>query len=62
VAARRQFHCPIDLQRTGEEASLNPPDLLPPKVADIAAVSFLAGEESGFSSGQVIYVAGGPRA
>ena len=31
--------------------------------ADIAAaVSFLAGEESGFISGQVIYVAGGPRA
>jgi 3-oxoacyl-[acyl-carrier protein] reductase len=30
---------------------------------DIAAtVSFLAGEESGFISGQVIYVAGGPRA
>jgi 3-oxoacyl-[acyl-carrier protein] reductase len=30
---------------------------------DIAAVaSFLAGEESGFVSGQVIYVAGGPRA
>jgi 3-oxoacyl-[acyl-carrier protein] reductase len=30
--------------------------------ADIAAlVSFLAGEESGFISGQVIYVAGGPR-
>jgi 3-oxoacyl-[acyl-carrier protein] reductase len=29
---------------------------------DIAAlVSFLAGEESGFISGQVIYVAGGPR-
>jgi NAD(P)-dependent dehydrogenase (short-subunit alcohol dehydrogenase family) len=27
-----------------------------------AAVSFLAGEESGFVSGQVIYVAGGPRA
>jgi 3-oxoacyl-[acyl-carrier protein] reductase len=27
-----------------------------------AAVSFLAGEESGFISGQVIYVAGGPRA
>jgi 3-oxoacyl-[acyl-carrier protein] reductase len=31
--------------------------------ADVAAVaSFLAGEESGFVSGQVIYVAGGPRA
>jgi 3-oxoacyl-[acyl-carrier protein] reductase len=30
--------------------------------ADIAAlVSFLAGEESGFISGQVIYVAGGPK-
>jgi 3-oxoacyl-[acyl-carrier protein] reductase len=30
--------------------------------ADIAAlVSFLAGDESGFISGQVIYVAGGPR-
>jgi 3-oxoacyl-[acyl-carrier protein] reductase len=30
--------------------------------ADIAALaSFLAGEESGFISGQVIYVAGGPR-
>ena len=29
---------------------------------DIAAlVSFLAGEESGFISGQVIYVAGGPK-
>jgi 3-oxoacyl-[acyl-carrier protein] reductase len=27
-----------------------------------AAVSFLAGEEAGFVSGQVIYVAGGPRA
>jgi 3-oxoacyl-[acyl-carrier protein] reductase len=28
----------------------------------VAAVSFLAGEEGGFISGQVIYVAGGPRA
>jgi hypothetical protein len=42
----------------------------PPKVAIVtgaargigAAVSFLAREESGFVSGQVIYVAGGPRA
>jgi hypothetical protein len=54
VAARRQFHRPIDLQRTGEEASLNPPDMPPPKVAIVtgaargigAAVSFLAREES----------------
>jgi 3-oxoacyl-[acyl-carrier protein] reductase len=58
TAARLQ----IDFEDFKKAAAAAPPVQRVGTPDDIAAlVSYLAGEESGFVSGQVIYVAGGPR-
>jgi 3-oxoacyl-[acyl-carrier protein] reductase len=57
TAARRG----LSLHEHLADATLRIPVRRPGKPEDVAAlVAFLAGEESGFVSGQVIYVAGGP--
>jgi 3-oxoacyl-[acyl-carrier protein] reductase len=53
----------VDFEQFQQAAAAQIPVRRPGRPEDVAGViAFLAGDEASFVSGQVIYVAGGPRA